>query len=153
MPTLIISEKNKAAQAIAEALGKVQRISEKNISIYHVQSQDIYVIPLRGHIQQYENTAAFKKWSGSEPREIITNPSAIAKIPSVYSGSYISALKKYAKLGDICIIGTDADVEGCNIGLLDAFPFVKSSNPRIKISFVNDIIHAYEYRNYDIMIS
>ena len=50
--TLIISEKNKAAQAIAEALGPVNTIRYgKRVKIYHVPSQEIYVVPLRGHIR------------------------------------------------------------------------------------------------------
>ncbi|WP_371804255.1 DNA topoisomerase [Candidatus Lokiarchaeum ossiferum] len=142
MATLIISEKNKAAQAIAEALGPVNKISvSKMVKVYHVTSKNIYVVPLRGHIQQYENTGPYKKWTGNDPREIITNPSAIEKIPSQYAGPYISALKKYAKICDLCIIGTDADVEGCNIGMMDAFPFVKSANPKIQVKqlWLNDL--------------
>ena len=134
MATLIISEKNKAAQAIAEALGSVKKIQvNKMVSVYHVPSRDTYVLPLRGHIQQYENTAAFEKWATSDPREIITNPNAIEKIPSNYAGPYISALKTYARICDTCIIGTDADIEGCNIGLMDAFPFVHAENPQIHV--------------------
>lgn len=142
MSILIISEKNKAAQAIAEALGTTKKIQvNKIVSVYEVSSQNIFVLPLRGHIQQYQNTPAYKKWTAKDPRDIITDPNAIAKIPIDYAGAYISALKIYGKKCNTCIIGTDADVEGCNIGLMDAFPFVKSVNPQIKLQqlWLNDL--------------
>lgn len=142
MSTLIISEKNKAAQAIAEALGQTKKVQvNKLVSVYQIPSRNIYVLPLRGHIQQYENTAPYKKWTAKDPRDIITDPHAIAKIPTTYAGAYISALKQYGKKCDTCIIGTDADVEGCNIGLMDAIPFVKQANPQIKLAqlWLNDL--------------
>ncbi|MFX0075635.1 MAG: DNA topoisomerase, partial [Candidatus Hermodarchaeota archaeon] len=43
-------------------------------------------------------------------------------------------LKDYSKMCDECIIATDADIEGCNIGLFDALPFIIKANKNIKIS-------------------
>ncbi|GAH21574.1 unnamed protein product, partial [marine sediment metagenome] len=62
-------------------------------------------------------TIQFKSWTKSNPREIITNPNSLEKASKSYSRPYISALKEYAKLCDECVIGTDADIEGCNIGI------------------------------------
>ncbi len=155
MPTLIISEKNKAAQAIAEALGQVQKIAvTRYVNVYYVKAKDIYVLPLRGHIQQYENTASYKRWTDNDPREIITNPNAIAKIPNNYAGSYITALQKYGKICNLCVIGTDADVEGCNIGIMDAFPFVKSVNKNIitKQIWLNDLQKRSIQKAFDNLI-
>ncbi|MFX1497729.1 MAG: DNA topoisomerase [Promethearchaeota archaeon] len=135
MSTLLIAEKNKAAQAIAEALGAVKIITKsKKIKVYHVPARNLYVIPLRGHILEYRNSAIFKSWTKSNPREIITNPNAIEKVPISYSKPYINLLKEYSKLTNRCIIGTDADIEGCNIGLFDALPFIQEVNPTIKVS-------------------
>ena len=134
MPTLLIAEKNKAAQAIAEALGSVSPIKKSKVNIYYVPSKDLYVIPLRGHLLGYKNTEVFKSWTKSIPREIITNPKAIKKVPESYAYPYIRILKEYSKICNECIIGTDADIEGVNIGLFDALPFVKQANPNIKIS-------------------
>ncbi|MHA1498218.1 MAG: DNA topoisomerase [Promethearchaeota archaeon] len=135
MSTIIISEKNKAAQAIAEALGSVKIINKgKYLKIYHVPSRNLYVIPLRGHILEYKNTEAFKSWTGSEPRDIITNPKAIKKFPIRYTSAHINALKEYGKKSNDVIIATDADIEGCNIGLLDGLPFIKKVNPHINVS-------------------
>jgi len=54
MPTLIISEKNKAAKGIAEALGPVTVINKtKFLKVYQIPSKNIYVVPLRGHILEY----------------------------------------------------------------------------------------------------
>ena len=135
MATIIITEKNKAAEAIANAIGSVKIIKKtKFLKVYSIPSKDIYVIPLRGHILEYRNTFAFKSWTKSNPRDIITNPRAIEKVPINYAGPYIKALKEYSKVSSHCIIGTDADMEGCTIGLFDALPFVKQINPNIKIS-------------------
>ena len=134
MSTLIVAEKNKAALAIAEALGTVKTIKKSKVNIYYVPAEDIYVVPLRGHILGYKNSNEFKSWTKSNPREIITNPSAIEKVPINYAGPYINALKEYSSICDTCIIGTDADIEGCNIGLFDALPFIKQVKPNIKLS-------------------
>jgi len=135
MPTLIISEKNKAAKGIAEALGPVTVINKsKSLKVYQIPSKNIYVVPLRGHILEYRNTTQYKSWTNSDPREIITNPNAIDKLAIKNTGSYIKALKEYSKICDECVIATDADIEGCNIGLFDALPFVIKANNNIKIS-------------------
>ena len=135
MPTLIVSEKNKAAQAIAEALGPVKIISKsKSLNIYQIPSKNIYVVPLRGHILEYRNTDQYKSWEKSDPREIITNPNAIDKMKISHAGSYIKALNDYSKICDECVIATDANIEGCNIGLFDALPFVIKANKNIKIN-------------------
>jgi len=150
MSTLIISEKNKAAQAIAEALGKVNIIKKNRLNIYSIPSNNIFVIPLRGHLLEYRNTDKYKSWKNPPPREIITNPKAIEKVPITYAGPYIRVLKEYAKNAKRCIIGTDADIEGVNIGLFDALPYVKQINPHISVSQLwlsslqkNEIITKY----------
>ena len=93
MPTLIISEKNKAAKGIAEALGPVTVINKtKFLKVYQIPSKNIYVVPLRGHILEYRNTDLYKSWTKSDPREIITNPNAIDKVAISYAKPYIRAL-------------------------------------------------------------
>ncbi|MFX0174464.1 MAG: toprim domain-containing protein, partial [Candidatus Hodarchaeota archaeon] len=135
MPTLVITEKNKAAEAIAKALGTVNTLKiTKSLNVYIITSRNIYVIPLRGHLLEYRNTDKYKSWSNPPPREIITNQNAIKKEQISGLGSYIKTVKEYAKKCDHCVIGTDADIEGCNIGLLDALPFIMQANPSIKVS-------------------
>ncbi|NHJ24848.1 MAG: hypothetical protein EAX89_09750 [Candidatus Lokiarchaeota archaeon] len=135
MTTIIVSEKNKAAKAIAEALGAIKTISiSKRIDIYYVSAKDVYVIPLRGHICEYKNSSLFKSWTKTNPRDIITNPKAIEKVPINYAAPYIKILKDYSKKADLCIIGTDADIEGCNIGLYDALPYIMQVNAKIVVS-------------------
>lgn len=134
MSILIISEKNKAAQAIAEALGTVKVIKENKINVYSIPSKNIFVIPLRGHLLEYRNTDKYKDWKNPPPREIIVDQHAIKKVPINYAGTYIKLLKNYAKIAQTCIIGTDADIEGVNIGLFDALPYIKRVKPDIKVS-------------------
>ena len=142
MTSILISEKNKAASAIAEALGKISRINyAKGLTIYHIQTIDLYIIPLRGHISGYENTEQFASWSKSDPRDIIIHPDSIERKPSSYANVHIKALKEYGKKANLVIIGTDADVEGCNIGIMDALPYVKQVNPQIQVKqiWLNDM--------------
>ena len=135
MATLIITEKEKAAKSIADALGSSKLIKKQNTSkVYYIPSRDIYVLPLRGHILEYRNTSLYKSWTNSNPRDIITNSNAIKKFPIKNTNQYINALKKYSKICNHCIIGTDADIEGCNIGLFDALHFVRQINKNISIS-------------------
>ncbi|MFX0042274.1 MAG: DNA topoisomerase [Candidatus Hodarchaeota archaeon] len=135
MAILIIAEKKKAAEAIAEALGSVKLIKKtKLLDIYHIPSRNIYVLPLRGHLLEYRNTDAFKGWDNINPRDIITNSLSIEKVAIKNTWAHIRALKEYAKICNSCIIGTDADIEGCNIGLIDALPFVIQENPNIRFS-------------------
>jgi DNA topoisomerase-1 len=135
MTAIIVSEKNKAAKAIAEALGTVKIINiSKRMDIYYVSAKDLYVIPLRGHICEYKNSTLFKSWTKTNPRDIITKSDAIEKVPLSYAKPYIKVLKDYSKGANHCIIGTDADIEGCNIGLYDALPYVRQANSNIIIS-------------------
>ena len=151
MKTLIIAEKAKAAEAIAESLGTVN-VVEKNkfLKVYEVLQKDIYVIPLRGHILEYRNSDRYKSWSNSNAREIITNTEAIEKVPKSYAFPYIKALKAYGKKCRLIIIATDADIEGCNIGLSDALPFITKTNKNIVVKQIwlsslekNEIIEKF----------
>ena len=134
MATIIVSEKNKAAKAIAEALGSIKIIKQsKNLDVYYVAKKDTYVIPLRGHICEYKSSSLFKSWTKTNPRDIITDPNAIEKLPINGTKPYIKVLKDYSKKADLCIIGTDADIEGCNIGLYDALPYIIQMNKNITV--------------------
>mgnify|MGYP006286799295 CR=1 FL=1 len=134
MSTLLIAEKKKAAKAIAKALGKPKIIKKaKNLEIYHLSNLNLYVIPLRGHILEYQNTDQYKSWSKSNPRDIITDPQSIKKVPIKYAYPYIKVLKEFASKAKKVIIGTDADIEGCNIGLCDALPLIRKKNRNIQI--------------------
>ncbi len=145
-----ISEKYKAAQAIAEALGSYSMIKQPGFSIFHVKSRDIYVIPLRGHILQHDTHPKYKSWNAQDPRNIITDKTSIQKKPNSYAKPYIQALKAYSKKCNHCIIATDADIEGCNIGLIDALSNILPVNRSIQVSQLwlntlqkQDILHAY----------
>lgn len=155
MATLIIAEKNQAGKAIAEALGNIKLIKKsKNVSIYHVASKDVYVLPLRGHIQEHRNTPRYKSWTTTDPREIITNSKAIKRYKKSYAGPYVKALQEYAQLCDHCVVGTDADIEGCNIGFFDALPFVKKIKPNIKVSqlWLSTLQKSEIFRKYNNLI-
>jgi len=149
---LIICEKRKAAEAIANAIGIPDKLLFNKLSYYYIKDKNIYVVPLRGHIKEYRNTDKYKSWTKTDPRDILINSDSIFKFPSIYANNYIRLLESVSKKANVnsCIIGTDADVEGCNIGLVDAYSVVKNSKNITKISQLwlsslqkQDIIRAY----------
>ncbi len=133
MSTVIIAEKAKAAQAIAEGLGSVKVEKRGSIAIYTVPSRNIAVIPLRGHIIGLDTVEKFENWRKSDPREIITDPVSLKTKPIEDTKDYIPVLREFGKKASICVIGTDADVEGCVIGLKDALPFVQAVNRQVPV--------------------
>ncbi len=152
MNELIICEKNKAAEAVANAIGNPTKLKFNKIPYFYIKNKNMYVIPLRGHIKEYRNTDKYKSWSKSNPREILTDTNSIFKFPVKTAYNYIKLLEFMAQKKGItsCIIGTDADVEGCNIGLIDAFPIIKKFNNTINLTQLwlsslqkLDILHAY----------
>ena len=96
MATLIITEKKKAAEAIANALGTTTTVKiTKSLNIYVISSKNLYVIPLRGHILEYRNTDIYKSWTNPPPREILTNSNSIKKFQISGLGPYIKVVKEY----------------------------------------------------------
>jgi len=130
---VIIAEKAKAAEAIADALGPVVEEKRGSIKLFHIPSRNITVIPLRGHILGQEPIAKFESWTKSDPREIITEPDALETKPIAGTQGYVSILKEFGRKASTCVIGTDADVEGCTIGLKDALPFVLNGNRQMQV--------------------
>ncbi len=107
MNEIIICEKRKAAEAIANSLGKPTKLSFNKVPYFHIKDKNIYVVPLRGHIKEYRNTEKYKSWSKSDPREILIDSESIFKYPSKYANNYIRLLEFVSKKQDIksCIIG------------------------------------------------
>lgn len=152
MNEIIICEKNKTAEAVAHSLGSAQKLTFNKIPYYYIKDTNTYVVPLRGHIKEYRNTDKYKSWSKSDPRDILIDPKSIFKYPMKYGYNYLKLLEFVSQKENInsCIIGTDADVEGCNIGLIDAFPVVKKAKNITDLSQLwlsslqkSEIIKAY----------
>ena len=133
LSTIIIAEKAKAARAIADALGAVTEEKQGSIKVFHVQGRNIVVVPLRGHITNYQTVAKFGSWQHSDPREIVTDTDALNRVQLPNVQAYIRALEQYGRAANTCVIGTDADVEGCTIGIVDALPFILNINPSITV--------------------
>ncbi|MHA1731700.1 MAG: DNA topoisomerase [Promethearchaeota archaeon] len=148
--TILISEKNKAARTIAEALGPVLARRENGVPVYEVPSRDLVVVALRGHLKGYRNVGPYEKWNQRDPRDIIVDPNAIAKRVLPGQAKIRDLLNNLGRQCSACIVGTDADLEGCNIGIVDALPEVRRGNPRIKVSQLwlhtlqkGDIVRAF----------
>ena len=88
---------------------------------------------MRGHLKGYRNVGEFKSWTKRDPREIITDPRAISKEVLPGQGGLRDLLRALGRACDRCVVGTDADLEGCNIGLIDALPEVKRGNPFVEV--------------------
>ncbi|GAG65234.1 unnamed protein product, partial [marine sediment metagenome] len=90
--------------------------------------------------------------SNSNARDILTDTKSIFKFPIKNSYNYLKLLEFISQKKEItsCIISTDSDVEGCNIGLMDAYPIIKKSKNIVKLSQLwlsslqkSEILQAY----------
>ncbi len=112
---LVIAEKFKAGIKIAKALYGRGRI-ESYEGVKYIVSPKAVVVPLRGHITEYD-TKGGRFWSSFDPMEIITNHDILVKKYDLsYKRAFEEILFRYGPF-DRIIEATDADEEGENIGM------------------------------------
>ncbi|MEX2689852.1 MAG: DNA topoisomerase [Candidatus Njordarchaeum guaymaensis] len=139
---LIVAEKNRAAKAIARALGKYKsrKLGTKNRPVFIYETTFLgrffSIVPLQGHIMEYVPISKYSgRWEKTDPRELINPDSLIIKesIPEI-----IDVLEKVSTISDALIIATDADEEGSNIGL-EAYRIVsqKKEIPIARMWFIS----------------
>jgi len=114
---LIITEKYRQALNIARALAKYKIIRRRylNNDIRIIISTNYIILPLSGHITEYDTIQSLKNWSFNSVIEILKNKNSIVK--RIKERGYEEAVKDLAKKADEIIIATDSDEEGENIGL------------------------------------
>jgi DNA topoisomerase-1 len=129
---LIVTEKYKQALNIAKALGKYKIINKRylNKNIKIIISPNYIILPLLGHITEYDTIYNLKDWSFYSVLEILRNKNSIVKI--IKEKSYEEAIKDWAKKADEIIIATDSDEEGENIGL-EVIEILKNNNIQKRI--------------------
>ncbi len=114
--TLIICEKNNAAQRISRILSdnnmKMVRKYNRPYYSFSLSGEDYDIIGLRGHIVALDFPPKYNNWQGIDPKDLIhIETETVNKEISI-----IRALKALVKLHDNVIIATDYDREGELIG-------------------------------------
>ncbi len=146
MIELVVAEKPKVAQKIAEAIGgKAKRESSGGVSYYKVEKEGklIFVAPAVGHIY----TLAEKKKSWDYPVfDIEWVPSYKASGESYYTKPYLQLLESLGKKADVFVSACDYDIEGSTIAY-NVFRFATriEEGKRMKFSALtkNDLSEAY----------
>lgn len=145
---LIVAEKPKVAQKIAQAIG--ENIKQKHlgkVSYYEGtnDSKHILVAPAVGHIY----TLAEKKRTSSYPVfDIVWKPSYEVDKNAYYTKQYVDLLESLAKKADVFVSACDFDIEGSTIAY-NVYRFTSASGKeahRMKFSAVTniDLQEAYE---------
>jgi len=114
--TLIICEKNNAAQRISRILsGNNMKMTKKYNRPYYsfsISGEDYDVIGLRGHIVALDYPPKYNNWQAVEPKDLIQIETETVNREI----SIIRSLKALVKLHESVIIATDYDREGELIG-------------------------------------
>lgn len=149
MVELIISEKPKAAQRIAEALadGKPLKKNEKGVSYYEItrNGKDIIVASSVGHL--FGIAEKEKKGLRYPVFDVEWKPLYEINKDAAFSKKYYDVLKKLSKKADVFTIGCDFDTEGSTIGMnIIKFICKQKDARRMKFSTLTkpDLVKAYE---------
>ncbi len=119
---LIITEKDNAAQKIAQILGGQFTVKEHGRGRQKVKSYSFdyddgpaVAIGLRGHVMETVFPNTYKRWSLKYLGDMIRRPD-LAWVVGEASAGTVAALRSAAKGADVVIIATDFDREGELIG-------------------------------------
>lgn len=128
--TVIICEKNSAAQRIATILsdGKAKVININNVRVYDFDSNNSQykVVGLRGHIVNLDYPEGFTRWDEKQLRELIRQE----PIKKIQAQNILDTLNKLISENNNVIIATDYDREGELIGS-ESLDELKRTDPDI----------------------
>ncbi len=114
--TLIICEKNIAAQRIAKILSKNKsksiRVGKTPVYEFDFENSPCKVVGLRGHIISLDYPSQYNQWRKISPKELIS----VEPVKKLTERSIGSTLKTLADNASEIIIATDFDREGELIG-------------------------------------
>jgi len=153
---LIITEKPKAAQRIAEALadGKAIRKGEKGVYYYEITNRnaDILIGCAVGHL--YGLAEKEKKKGGYPVFDVEWKPTYETSKSAAFTKKYAATLTKLSKMASQFTIACDYDVEGEVIGH-NVLRFIckQKDARRMKFSTLTkpDLVEAYEHVSPHIM--
>jgi DNA topoisomerase-1 len=145
--TLIVTEKPKVAERIANTLGKADRHSKEGITYYKVG--DVYVLPAVGHLYGLKERKS-GQWT-YPVFDIDWIPNYAVDKGAAYTRAYLNNLEDIAGKCDKFINSCDYDVEGEVIGF-NVIRFACKTDPygsnvkRMKYSTLTEesILKAYE---------
>jgi len=150
---LIIAEKPKASQKIAQALadGKPIKKSENGVPYYEIThgKTDVVVACAVGHLYTVGEKKKKKGWT-FPVFEVEWKESASARKDAAYSRKYLNVIKKLAKKAKSFTVACDYDIEGEVIGLnCVRYACNKKDAARMKFSTLTkpDIIESYEHKS------
>ena len=148
MAELIITEKPKSAQRIAEALadGKPIKKGAKGVYYYEITrgNTDIIVACAVGHLF---GIAQNQKKGGYPVFDVEWKPLYETDKNAAFTKKYYDVLKKVSKEADSFIVSTDFDIEGSTIGMnIIRFICKQKDAKRMKFSTLTkpDLVKAYE---------
>ena len=149
MAELIITEKPKSAQRIAQALseGALKKdIYKKKISYYFItrKGKEIIVAAAVGHL--FGLAEKTKKWT-YPVFDVEWRPIYEVNRSAAFSKDYLDLLKKLSKDASVFTVATDFDTEGSTIGLnIVRFICKQKDARRMKFSTLTkpDLVNAYE---------
>ncbi len=116
MATLVICEKNNAAQRVATFLskGKYTKTYLNRVQVFRFpwDGTECLVVGLRGHILNLDYPKEFKSWNIDDLEKMVsTQPLKVSTAPWI-----LNAIRDLAKQVDTVIVATDFDREGELIG-------------------------------------
>ena len=148
MVELIITEKPKSAQRIAESLadGKPVKKGQKGVYYYEITrgDTDIIVACAVGHLF---GIAQKEKGSKYPVFDVEWKPLYETDKNAAFTEKYYNVLKKVSRNADVFIVSTDYDVEGSTIGMnIVRFICKQKDAKRMKFSTLTkpDLVNAYE---------
>ncbi len=149
MTELIITEKPKSAQRIAEALadGKPLKKGEKGVYYYEITrgKKDIIVACAVGHL--FGVSEKLKKGLKYPVFDVEWQPLYEINKDAAFSKKYFDVLKKLSKQADTFTVACDYDIEGSVIGMnIIRFICKQKDARRMKFSTLTkpDLVNAYE---------
>ena len=149
MTELIITEKPKSAQKIAEALadGKPLKKGEKGVYYYEITrgKNDIIVACAVGHL--FGIAEKHKKGLKYPVFDVEWQPLYEINKDAAFSKKYFDTLKKLSKKADTFTVACDYDIEGSVIGMnIIKFICKQKDARRMKFSTLTkpDLVKAYE---------
>jgi len=116
MATLVICEKNNAAQRVASILskGKYNKTFINRVPVFRFpwNNTEGIVVGLRGHILNFDYPKEFKSWNIDDLEKLVTIP----PVKNTTASWITNALQDLGKQVDTVIVATDFDREGELIG-------------------------------------
>ncbi len=131
MNTIIVAEKQIAGKRVAEILskGRLKTRGQREAPFWEFEQEGktVFVVPLKGHIEDVDFPKKFKSWIGPDLRDLVH-----VKVEYQSTEPAITELlQRLGKEAENVVIATDDDREGEAIGV-EALRHLRLGNPKMK---------------------